>query len=91
MTSNISGSEENNPRSGCKYPGVVSVCPMRGSCLDKSKIYKVEVTTARETNIIMVKLFKNRFYGHQSDLHNQVRAESTTLSKFVRMERGNGK
>ena len=59
----LSGSVENNPRSGCEYRGVVSVCPMRGSCLDKSKIYKAEVTIARETNTIMVRLLEHSRKG----------------------------
>ena len=56
-------------------------------------IYKAEVTTATEKRHYYgqtFKTFKERFYGHQSDLRTQGKAESTTLSKFVWQERSKG-
>ena len=37
----------------------------------------------KQTLIWSFRTFKERFYGHQSDLRNQTKADSTTLSKFV--------
>ena len=66
---------------------------MLGSCLDKSMIYKAEVTTTTDKKHYYgqtFRTFKDRFYGHQSDLRNQGKAESTTLSKYVWQERNKG-
>ena len=58
-----------------------------------SMIYNAEVKTASENKHYYgqtFRKFKKRFYGHQSDLRNQAKADSTTLSKFVQNERGKG-
>ena len=89
----LSGSVVENARKGCNCRGGITTCPMRGSCLDKSMIYKAEVTTTTEKKHYYgqtFRTFKDRFYGHQSDLRNQGKAESTTLSKYVWQERNKG-
>ena len=89
----LSGKVVDNVRKGCNCRGGVAVCPMRGSCLDKSMIYKAEVTTTMDKKHYYgqtFRTFKERFYGHQSDLRNHAKAESTTLSKYVWQERNKG-
>jgi hypothetical protein len=82
----LSGSAVENARKGFNCRGGITTCPMPESCLDKSMIYKAEVTTTTEKKHYYrqtFRTFKDRFYGHQSDLRNQGKAESTTLSKYV--------
>ena len=89
----LSGNVVEYARKGCNCRGGATTCPMRGSCLDKSMIYKAEVTTTTEKRHYYsqtFRTFKDRFYGHQSDLRSQGKADSTTLSKFVWQERSKG-
>ena len=89
----LSGSVMENAKKGCNCRGGVETYPMCGRCLDKSMIYKAEVTTTTEKKHYYgqtFRTFKERFYGHQSDLRSQGKAESTTLSKFVWQERNKG-
>jgi hypothetical protein len=82
----LSGSVVENDRKGCNYP-------MRGSCLDKSMIYKAEVTTTIDKKHYYgqtFRTFKDRLYGHQRDQRNHGKAESTTFSKYVWQERKEG-
>jgi hypothetical protein len=89
----LSGGVVENAKKGCNCRGGITTCPMLGSCLDKSMIYKAEVTTTTDKKHYYgqtFRTFKDRFYGHQSDLRNQGKAESTTLSKYVWQERNKG-
>ena len=74
--------------------GGLAVCPMQGNCLDKSTVYKAEVSTAMEKKHyygLAFRTLKERFYGHQSGLRKQAKADSTTLSKYVWQEWSRGK
>jgi hypothetical protein len=82
----LSGMVMDNARKGWNCKGGLAVCPMQGNCLDKSRVYKAEVTTAMTKKHFYgqtFRTFKERFYGHQSDLRNQAKADSTTLSKYL--------
>jgi hypothetical protein len=71
---------------GCNCRDGVASCPMGGNCLDKSMVYKAEVSTSRGKKHYYgqtYRTFKERFYGHQHDLRHNHKAESTTLSQYV--------
>ena len=82
----LSGTMEETARPGCNCRGGVGSCPMRGECLDKSMVYKAEVTTSMGKKHYYgqtFRTFKERFYGHRSDLRHSSKADSTTLSTYV--------
>ena len=59
---------------------------MRGNCLDREMVYKAEVQThqgPRHYYGQTARTFKERFYGHTSDLRHREKTNSTALSKFV--------
>ena len=66
---------------------------MRGECLEPSMIYKAEVVSGKgkrhyygQTD----RTFKERFYGHTSDLRHPSKAKSTSLSTYVWKIRNEG-
>ena len=62
----LSGNVVEHTRKGCNCRGGATTCPIGGSCLDKSMIYKTEVTTATEKRHYYgqtFRTFKERFYG----------------------------
>ena len=80
----LSNNTVDDTRKGCNYRDGVASCPMRGNCLDKSMVYKADVSTSRGMKHCYgqtFKTFKERFYQH--DLRNSHKADSTTLSQFV--------
>ena len=87
------GRMENPDKQGCNCRGGIANCPMRGECLDKSMIYKAEVTTTMGKKHYYgqtMRTFKERYYGHQSDLRHHSKADSTTLSTYVWRIRDSG-
>ena len=63
----LSGMVVDNSRKGCNCRGGLAVCPIQGNCLDKSTVYKAEVTTSSERKHYYgqtFRTFKERFYGH---------------------------
>ena len=82
----LSNNTVDDTRKGCNCRDGVASCPMRGNCLDKSMVYKADVSTSRGMKHYYgqtFRTFKERFYGHQHDLRNSHKADSTTLSQFV--------
>ena len=58
----------------------------RGNCVYKSMVYKAEVSTStckKHYYGQTFRTFKERFYGHQHDLQNSHKSDSTTLSQYV--------
>ena len=71
---------QNNP--GCNCRDGEDTCPMGGKCLDREMVYKAEVKTS-QGNVHYygqtARTFKERFYGHTSDLRHRSKTDSTTL------------
>ena len=64
----LSNNTVDDTRKGCNCRDGVASCPMRGNCLDKSMVYKADVSTSRGMKHYYgqtFRTFKERFYGHQ--------------------------
>ena len=89
----LSRREEGIKEHGCNCRVGEEWCPMRGECLEPSMIYKAEVVSGKgkrhyygQTD----RTFKERFYGHSSDLRHPSKAKSTSLSTYVWKIRNEG-
>ena len=82
----LSSKDDFQSDSGCNCRGGVETCPMRGKCLEREMIYKAEVRTNQGSRHYFgqtARSFKERHYGHTSDLRHRSKRNSTSLSKFV--------
>ena len=71
---------------GYNCHGGVTTCPLNGKCMEKSLIYRAEVTSAegrRHYYRQTARTFKERYYGHHHDLQHAGKSESTSLSTYV--------
>ena len=71
---------------GCNCRGGVTTCPLNGKCMEKSLIYRAEVTSAegrRHYYGQTARTFKERCYEHHHDLQHAGKSESTSLSTYV--------
>ena len=61
-------------------------CPLPGKCQTKSVVYKATVTTEHNIKTYIgstEKTFKQRFYGHKSDMTNPNNRNNTSLANYI--------
>ena len=83
VLSNTIKDKQVNKKCSCKD---ATKCPLDGYCLQEAVIYKATITTpyVRKTYIGSTEAtFKQRFYGHTSDLTHIKNRNNTTLAAFV--------
>jgi len=76
-------SEESSRTCNCRVP---QECPLDGSCLQSSVIYKATVTAGAKAMCYIGSTegpFKTRFNGHKSSFNLQHLASHTTLSNYI--------
>ena len=64
----------------------VNKCPLNGNCLQKSLVYKTEVTSGNQSAVyfgLASNSFKERYNNHVSSFRNERHKESTNLSKYI--------
>ena len=89
----FSNAQEIQYRAGCNCRDGKDACPLRGKCLDKEMICKAEVKSSQGKAQYYgqtARTFKERFYGHASDLRHRSKTDSTSLSRFVWRVRNHG-
>ena len=82
----LSSKKEVQSNPGCNCRAGVDTCPMRGKCLEREMVYKAAVRTNQGSKHYFgqtARTFKERHYGHTSDLRHREKINSTALSKFV--------
>ena len=76
-------SEQTPPLCNCQRR---NECPLQGKCQTKSVVYRATVTTENNTKTYIgstEKTFKQRFYGHKSDMNNPAYRANTALAHYV--------
>ena len=71
------------PTCNCQRP---AECPLDGKCLQEAVVYKATVTTSTTTKTYIgstEQTFKQRWYGHKSDLTHAENKNKTTLAAYV--------
>ena len=82
----ISKKKEDHQKKGCNCQGGVPSCPLGGNCLDREMVYQAVAKTnsgSRHYYGQTARTFKERHYGHVSDLRHRSQFKSTTLSTYV--------
>ena len=67
----------------CRVP---NDCPLSGSCLESSIIYKAEVTSSQGTKQYIGSTetsFKQRYGNHKQSLEKRAKSTQTSLSKYI--------
>ena len=68
-------------------------CPMNGNCLQEAIIYQATVKTPTDEKIYIgstERPFKQRYYGHKSDLTHEKKRGSTALSAYYWEQKDRG-
>lgn len=75
--------EQTSSMCNCQRP---NECPLPGRCQTKSVVYKATVTTQNNIKTYIgstEKTFKQRFYGHKSDINNSANRTNTALANYI--------
>jgi hypothetical protein len=78
--------EPQTPESTCNCRGGPTNCPMEGSCLRSSVVYKAEVKAADSTVTYLgaaANSFKERFRNHTLSFKHEKYKQNTSLSKYI--------
>ena len=83
QNANKTSEDKDNKLCNCR---VKSNCPVNGECLTKGVIYKATVSHDNNERIYIGstgRQFKSRYYEHIQSFKNEVKKESTKLSRFI--------
>ena len=76
------------------YCRAKDTCPLDGSCLTKSIVYKARVTAGigkKEYTGLIATTFKQRYYIHQSSFRHRQHEKDTHLSQYIWAKKDEGK
>ena len=79
--------QSNTNAKNCNCQAGIDSCPLLGKCLTKAVVYKATVTAGDDEVRTYIgstdRTFKERYYGHTSDMRNSEARKSTKLSGYV--------